>query len=166
MKNPTHSFPKLIVSIISCQLAGIIGSFFTISSIPTWYATLSKPFFSPPNWLFGPVWIMLYFLMGISLYLVWIRDQKSKKSDKSTLTSKAITWFVIQLVLNSIWSILFFGLRSPILAFIEIALLWIAIIFTIKAFCNVSKTASLLLVPYLAWVSFAAMLNLAIVLLN
>lgn len=166
MKKPIHSLPKLIASIIICQLAGVIGSFFTISSIPTWYATLSKPFFSPPNWLFGPVWIALYTLMGISLYLVWIRDHNSKKSDKSTLTSTAITWFVIQLVLNSIWSILFFGLRSPTLAFIEIVLLWVAIILTIKAFCKVSKTASLLLVPYLTWVSFAAMLNLAIVLLN
>lgn len=146
---------KLIASIIICQLIGIIGSFFTISSVSTWYLTLNKPSFNPPGWIFGSVWTILYLLMGISLYLIW--NKKSKT---------AIIFFVIQLFLNLSWSILFFGLKSPLLAFIEIILLWLAILLTIIITYKISKPAAYLLIPYILWVSFAIILNLFIVILN
>ncbi|MFH1589085.1 MAG: TspO/MBR family protein [archaeon] len=149
---------KLIAAIIITQLAGIIGSFFTVSSVSTWYVTLNKPFFNPPSWLFGPVWIILYLMMGVALYIVW--NNRTKKSNT------ALTLFGIQLVLNSLWSILFFGLKNPLLAFIEIIILWVLILFTIIYFKKESKTAAYLLIPYILWVSFAAILNLAIFLLN
>jgi benzodiazapine receptor len=148
-------YPKLIAAIIICQLAGIVGSFFTISSIPTWYAQLNKPTFNPPNWVFGPAWVVLFLLMGISLYLIWTRGVKG-----------VVTVFGIQLFLNIIWSILFFGLRSPFLAFIEIIALWIMILFTIILSYKVSRAAAYLMVPYLLWVSFAAVLNFYILSLN
>lgn len=143
----------LILSTGLCLGAGIVGSFFTVSSIPTWYVTLNKPVFSPPNWIFAPVWTILYILMGISLYLVW---QKGKVP--------FIFW--IQLILNTVWSIVFFGMKNPALALVDIIALWIIIILTIKSFYKISKTAGYLLIPYLLWVSFAAILNLAIVILN
>lgn len=148
------NFPKLLLSIGICLSAGIIGSLFTFSSIPTWYATLIKPVFSPPNWIFGPVWTFLYILMGISLYIVW---QKKKKVP-------FIFW--IQLILNAAWSIIFFGLRNPALALVDIIALWIAIALTVKAFSKINETAACLLVLYLFWVSFAILLNIAIVMLN
>lgn len=138
-------------------LVGFLGSYFTISSIPTWYATLNKPFFSPPNFLFAPVWTALYILMGISLYLVLI----SKKNK-----DLAVKVFLIQLFLNFLWSFIFFGLQNPLIAFLEIVALWVSILFTIKFFYPISKTSAYLLIPYILWVSFALILNLAIVLLN
>lgn len=147
------NIPKLILSIGLCLGVGIVGSFFTTSSIPTWYATLNKPFFSPPNFIFAPVWTTLYILMGISLYLVW---QKGKVP----------TIFWIQLILNFLWSILFFGLKNPVLGFVEIVVLWITIFLTIKNFYPISKWAAYLLIPYLLWVTFASILNLSIVILN
>jgi tryptophan-rich sensory protein len=150
---------KLIVAIVICQLAGVIGSIFTVSSIPTWYASLQKPAFAPPNWLFGPVWITLFTLMGISLYLVW--DQLDKKEAK-----KSIVIFGIQLVLNIFWSVLFFGLKSPFYAFIEIIILWVSIAFTIFKFYKISRNAALLLIPYIVWVSVATILNYYIWILN
>lgn len=143
----------MISAIVVCQLAGVIGSIFTISSIPTWYAGLEKPFFAPPNWLFGPVWLSLYTLMGISLYLVWSRGADTRRG------SLALTVFGVQLVLNALWSVLFFGLRSPILGLVEIAALWIMIAATIVLFYRVSRAAALLLIPYIAWVTIAAALN-------
>jgi len=152
-----NKWAKLIASILICQMAGFVGSIFTASSIPTWYADLQKPTFSPPNWLFGPVWIILYTLMGISLYLVF----NKKKNIKTPLIL-----FAVQLILNSIWSILFFGLQNPFYAFIEIIILWIAILLTIISFYKVSKNASLLLLPYIIWVSVATILNYYIWVLN
>lgn len=147
------SISKLIFSIGICLGAGILGSVFTFSSIPTWYATLNKPSFSPPNWIFAPVWTILYILMGISLYRVWTNK-------------KVPTVFWVQLILNALWSIIFFGMRNPTLALVDIVVLWIAIVLTIKAFSKIDKLAGQLLIPYLAWVSFASILNLSIVLLN
>lgn len=144
---------KLFLAIVICESAGLIGSLFTFSAIPTWYATLNKPFFSPPNFVFGPVWTTLYFLMGVSLYLVWMKK-------------KSLTIFWIQLFFNVTWSLVFFGLKNPLLAFINIIFLWTAIFLTIKHFFRISKLAAYLLVPYLLWVSFASILNLAIVILN
>ena len=151
---------RLIVSIIICQLAGIIGSFFTASSVSTWYPGLIKPSFNPPSWIFSPVWITLFVLMGISLYLVWEKGIEAKG------VRPGLTVFGIQLVLNMFWSIIFFGLKAPTFAFIEIMILWAAILITILRFYKISKTAAYLLIPYLLWVSFAAVLNLAIAVLN
>ena len=151
---------KLILSILLCELVGISGTPFTSSAIPTWYQTLNMPFFSPPNWIFGPVWTILYALMGVSLYQVWI------VKGKSNTVSYALRVFGVQLFLNFAWSILFFGLRNPLFAFVEIVSLWIMIAYTMKVFYPLSKTAAYLLVPYILWVSFASILNLSIVLLN
>jgi tryptophan-rich sensory protein len=144
---------KLIGSIMICQLAGFIGSLFTTPAIPTWYKTLAKPSFTPPNSIFSPVWITLFLLMGISLFLVWQKNQKDRK------VKIALLFFAVQLVLNTFWSILFFGLKSPLWAFLEIILLWLAILLTIIKFFKVSKPAGYLLLPYILWVSFAAFLN-------
>lgn len=151
---------KLFLSVFICELVGLLATPFTIASIPTWYAALNKPFFSPPNWIFGPVWTLLYGLMGISLYLIWV--QNSKKESKKT----ALRYFQIQLTLNFFWSFLFFYLRSPEFAFLEIVALLIMIILTIKHFYLLSRPAAYLLIPYLAWVSFASILNLSFALLN
>ena len=156
---PNNLF-RLIISLTVCLLVGFAGSLVTFPSVESWYSTLQKPFFSPPNWLFAPVWTLLYILMGIAAYLVW-RENLKKKSVK-----KALFVFVFQLVLNFLWSFIFFGLRSPLFALGEIIILWMAIVVTIKAFQSVNKYASWLLVPYLLWVSFAAVLNGAIFILN
>lgn len=151
---------KLLASILLCQLAGVIGSVFTASSLENWYFLLEKPSFNPPSWVFFPVWTTLYTLMGISLYLVW------EKGLQKPEVKKGILIFGIQLGLNSLWSFLFFGLKSPYYAFIEIILLWFAIFLTILQFRKISKTASYLLLPYIVWVSFAAVLNYYIWILN
>lgn len=153
-------FSKLVFAVLACELAGIAGSFFTIPSIPSWYASLNKPFFSPPNWLFAPVWTTLFALMGISLFLVWQKGLQDRN------VKAAVSIFGLQLVLNILWSALFFGMQNPFLAFIEIILLWIAIAFTIKKFYRISRKAAYLLFPYIAWVFIAAALNAAIWLLN
>ncbi len=155
-----RNFLKLIGSIVLCELVGIISTPFTIASIPTWYRTLNKPFFSPPNWVFGPVWTILYALMGVSLYLVRKRGIKNKK------TRTAILYFMIQLTLNFLWSLIFFGLHSPVWAFVTIVFLWITILILMMKFYPLSKTAAYLLIPYIIWVSFASLLNLSIVVLN
>lgn len=154
------SLIKLAVSLMVCLLAGAVGSFFTFASIPTWYAGLKKPFFSPPNWLFGPVWTILYIMMAVAAYLIW---QKGLANSK---VQTGLELFAIQLVLNLCWSIIFFGLRAPLFAFVEIVTLWLVILFTIQKFSQISATAGWLLVPYLAWVSFASILNFSIFLLN
>jgi len=150
---------KLVASIILCQLAGFLGSLFTTPAIPTWYATLKKPFFTPPNWIFSPVWISLYILMGISLFLIWQRPDHPK-------FKTALIFFFVQLILNIFWSVAFFGLRFPLLGLVDIILLWIAILLTIQNFLKVSKMAGLLLLPYLLWVSFATLLNFSLWFLN
>ncbi|MDP3973748.1 MAG: TspO/MBR family protein [Candidatus Daviesbacteria bacterium] len=150
---------KLILSIGLCLGAGIIGSFFTVSSIPEWYFTLNKPFFSPPNWIFGPVWTILYVMMGIALYLVLSAKWEVQ-------SQKAVRIFAVQLILNALWSIIFFGMRNPVLALVDIVALWITIVLTIKFFSKINKLSAYLLYPYLAWVSFASILNLAVVILN
>ena len=149
----------LLVSIITCQLAGAIGSIFTFSAIPNWYSTINKPFFNPPNWLFGPVWTLLYLFMGIALYLILSTKKTAKRKT-------ALVVFFTQLGLNSLWSIIFFGLHSPGLAFVEIIFLLIFIVLSILKFLPISKKAAYLLIPYLLWVSFASILNLSIFLLN
>ncbi|HLC88105.1 MAG TPA: TspO/MBR family protein [Patescibacteria group bacterium] len=155
-----RDFGKLVFCIIGCELVGITGSLFTASSISDWYAILNKPFFSPPNWIFAPVWTILYLMMGISAFLIWQKGLKKKGVRES------LNLFLVQLALNFFWSIFFFGLKSPLVALICIIALWYAIYLTIKAFSKISKTASKLLIPYLLWVSFATILNLSLVILN
>jgi len=151
---------KLIFSILICQLAAVVGSLFTRPSIPTWYATLQKPSFNPPSWLFAPVWTILFTLMGISAYLVWSKGFAKRE------VRIALSIFVIQLVLNVLWSFFFFKLRSPFYALIEIVILWAGILVTAVYFFTVSRAASFLLFPYIAWVSFAVILNFYLFKLN
>ena len=145
---------KLIIAIVVSELAGIIGSVFTSSSIDGWYAGIVKPAINPPAWVFGPVWTTLFALMGIAAFLIWSSYAKASE-DKKKGVKIALILFGIQLVLNTLWSIIFFGLQSPGGALIEIIFLWIAILATIIAFAKISKLAAWFLVPYIAWVSFA-----------
>jgi benzodiazapine receptor len=156
---------KLISAIAVSELAGIIGSVFTTPSIDGWYAGLVKPTLNPPAWVFGPVWTTLYALMGIAAFLIWSSYAKAT-ADKKKGIKIALTLFGTQLVLNTLWSIIFFGLHSPGGALIEIMFLWLAILATIIAFAKISKPAAWLLVPYIAWVSFASYLNFMIWMLN
>lgn len=156
---PYNSF-KLLIAIGISELAGIIGSVFTVSAIPVWYGTLQKPALNPPAWIFGPVWTTLYLLMGIAAFLIWKKglDRKDVKI--------ALAIFISQLLLNALWSIMFFGLRNPGVALVEIVVLWAAIVYTILSFLKISRTAAYLLAPYIIWVSFAAYLNYSIWILN
>jgi tryptophan-rich sensory protein len=151
---------KLILSIFICHLVGFIGSLFSRSAIPEWYVHLNKPGFTPPNWVFAPAWLILYTLMGIALFLVWRRGIQDRNIKKS------VVLFGAQLLVNGLWSILFFGQHSPIAGFIDIIILWFLIVFTIISFLRISRLAGLLLVPYLLWVSFATVLNGSILILN
>ncbi|MDD5433136.1 MAG: tryptophan-rich sensory protein [Candidatus Pacebacteria bacterium] len=156
-----NKFFKFLIAVILCEGAGVIGSFFTTPSIGSWYAALSKPSFNPPNWIFAPVWTLLFFLMGISLYLVWSAFPKDAEGEEIKKRTAVLVFFQ-QLGLNILWSALFFGLHNPLLAFIEIIALWFGILMTIFYFAKISKAAAWLLVPYILWVSFAAFLNLSI----
>jgi len=148
------SLNKFLLCVLITEGAGIIGSFFTTPSIKNWYLnTLIKPVFNPPSWIFAPVWTLLFLLMGIALYLVW-----TKKNN--------LFWFWIQLILNIVWSIIFFGLHLPLIAFYEIIVLWLATFITIIKFWRLNKTAGILLIPYLLWVTFASFLNFSIARLN
>jgi len=154
-----ESVIKLVIAVLVCQLAGLAGAIYTSGALTTWYASLQKPSFTPANWIFAPVWISLFLLIGISLWLVW---QKEKKKN----INAAFVFFSIQLVLNAMWSAFFFGMRNPLYALIDIALLWLAILATILSFRKISKPAAYLLVPYILWVTFAAVLNFCIWRLN
>ena len=145
---------KLAGSIVLCMLTGFIGSFATRPKIPGWYASLQKPSFNPPPWLFGPVWTALYLSMAVAAWMVWRRGGPA--------ATAALSAFAVQLAFNVAWSGLFFGLRSPAAAMLDIVLLWLAIAATIACFLRVSVPAGLIMAPYLAWVSFAAALNFAI----
>lgn len=151
---------QILLAIIICQSAGAVGSFFTVSSIDSWYAALNKPFFNPPNWLFGPVWLLLYTLMGIAAYLIWQQGWQQKR------IKTALVLFSGHLLLNALWSIVFFGWQQIGLALINIILLWLSIGLVIMFFQEIDRRAAWLLVPYFLWVSFAAVLNAAILILN
>ncbi len=156
---------KLVASIGVSLSAGFMGSFFTLDSISTWYQTLNKPFFNPPNWIFGPVWTTLYVLMGWALYQIWNTPTRVEKKDQY-LKSSAYYWFAVQLILNVLWSIIFFGWKNPLLALFTILFLWFSIGMTVSAFFRIRREAAYALLPYWAWVSFASLLNMSIVLLN
>ena len=164
---------KLIIAIVVSELAGIIGSVFTTPSIAGWYATLARPTLNPPAWVFGPVWTTLFALMGIAVFLIWREYDKLTLSEVEGLVVRrrrqikmALVLFGIQLVLNTLWSIIFFGSHNPGAAFVEIIFLWLAILATIITFAKISKPAAWLLVPYILWVSFAGYLNYSIWVLN
>lgn len=151
---------KLLISLALPQLVAATAAYFTVTGRGSWYQSLEKPSWNPPSWVFGPVWTTLYIMMGIALYLVWISD--------APLTTKrrAIIFWGIQLFLNFLWSFLFFGQEQIFIALIEILILWIFILLTIFAVARIGKLSAWLLVPYISWVSFAALLNYAIWELN
>jgi translocator protein len=159
MKGILHQSVALGLCIAACFAAAAVGALFTNPNVPGWYAKLDKPSWTPPSWLFGPVWSLLYLLMGISAWQLW-------RKTGSRAAVVPLVLFGIQLVLNMAWSGLFFGLRSPGAALIEIVFLWCAILVTTIAFWRRSAPAGWLMLPYLAWVSFAAALNLAMWNLN
>ena len=149
----------LIVSVGICFGAALLGNLATMPQIPDWYAGIFKPSWTPPDWVFGPVWSLLYAMMAISAWLIW------RKAD-GKITRLPLFWFAFQLTLNSLWSVLFFGMQNPAWSMVEIFFLWLAILMTIRAFWSLSQSAALLLVPYFLWVSFASALNVAIWQLN
>ncbi len=151
----TNNWLALVGWVALCEAAGLAGSYFTAPAIKGWYTTLAMPSFAPPNWVFAPVWTTLFLLMGVAAFIVW----RHRYND-------GLRVFGLQLSLNVLWSAVFFGLHNPGLAFVEICLLWLAIVWTIIAFARRSRTAALLLLPYLAWVTFAGYLNYAIWTLN
>ena len=149
----------LIGFIALSQLAGVVGSFFTVSSVNTWYNTLVHPALNPPSWVFGPVWTTLYILMGVAAFLVW-------KQGKGARKRRALIVFGLQLSPNALWSVVFFGLQWPLGGVVVIAAMWLSIVWTMVLFNNISRQSARLLWPYLAWVTFASYLNVAIWLLN
>ncbi len=153
------SFGKLrdlLVSMLIAELAGVINSVFTASSIPTWYAGLERPWWTPPSWIFNPAWFVLYILVGISAYFVWeVRHQRKE-------AESALVFYGVQLLFSSFWGIIFFGLQEIGLALAEIFVLWLLIIYTMILFFRVSKPAGWVLVPYLIWVSYTMVLNASI----
>lgn len=151
-----NNFAKLTIALVASGLAGVVGSFFTSSSVTTWYAALDKPALNPSAWIFGPVWTILYILMGVAAFLVW------KKGLTNRDTKIALGIFVFQLILNTFWSIIFFGAHNPGVAFVEILSLWCAILAMVLAFRGLSRAAAYLLLPYLLWVTFAGYLNYSI----
>ncbi len=145
---------KLALCIMICEVVGIGGAFFTSPAVSSsWYTSLEKPSFQPPSWLFSPVWIILYVLMGIALYLIW--QQKS-----------LVKLFFVQLFFNFLWSVLFFGLKSPFFGLLNIIVLWILILILIIKFFKIKKSAGYLFLLYLLWVTFASILNFSIFILN
>jgi benzodiazapine receptor len=162
MKKIKH-LPQLLLSILIAQSAGIVGSFFTTPQIDGWYSTLVRPEISPPSWVFGPVWITLFTLMGIAAFIVW---QKEKRPVCNSQNRVALQFYGFQLLLNAFWSMLFFGAQSPEWAFQEILLLLTFILITTLKFWKISRWAGILFLPYLLWVLFAAILNYQIWQLN
>ena len=156
---PRYPWVGLIVLLILCFAVAGVGGLVTTPNIPNWYADLAKPSWTPPDWVFGPVWSILYFTMAVAAWLVWRQASLAK-------ATVPMAMFGIQLLLNALWSWLFFGLHSPSTAAVDIVLLWMAIAATTAAFWRQSTVAGILFVPYLAWVSFASVLNLAIWQLN
>lgn len=156
-----NKITRILAVVVTCLAIGYFSGIVTRSSIDTWYPTLVKPSFNPPNWVFAPAWSLLYLLMGVAAGLVWDRIEYEKEAVKN-----ALVFFAIQLALNALWSYLFFGLMNPLLALIEIFVLWLMIYETLLKFIKINKVAGYLLVPYLLWVSFATILNASIWWLN
>ena len=156
-----NKYLKIIYCVAICLAVGYLSSIVTQSSIKTWYPTIEKPSFNPPNWVFAPVWTMLFIMMGIAAGMVWNKLESNKE-----LVKKGLLFFTVQLLLNALWSYLFFGLNNILLALIEIILLWLIIYETYLVFKQIDKRASYLLIPYLSWVGFATILTGTIYWLN
>ncbi|MCD0468185.1 TspO/MBR family protein [Flavobacterium sp. JAS] len=152
---------KIAIALIICLMVGYSASVVTRPSVETWYPTIVKPSFNPPNWIFMPVWTILYIFMAVAAGLVWDKIKEQNEEVK-----KALGFFLIQLTLNAIWSYIFFGLKNPMLAVVEITLLWLMIYETYFKFNKINKIAGYLLIPYMAWVAFAGILNASIWWLN
>ena len=152
---------RIATVIMTCLAVGYISSIVTRENIPTWYALINKPFFTPPNWVFAPVWTLLYIMIGFAAGRVWNKIDTDEANVK-----KVFLFFLIQLALNALWSFLFFGLQNPFLASIEIILLWLMIFETYKQFKNIDKLSANLLLPYLVWVSYATLLTISVWYLN
>jgi len=157
-----NKYTRILVLVATCLVVGYFSSLVTQESVNTWFPTIKKPVFNPPNWLFAPVWTTLYVMMGIAGGLVWHEIDSPRKEE----VKKAMLFFAIQLGLNALWSYLFFGLKNPLLALIEIVLLWLMIYETYIKFSKINKFSGYLFVPYLLWVSFATVLNASIWWLN
>lgn len=155
-----NKISKILVMVATCLVVGYFSSMVTRSAITTWYPTLIKPSFNPPNWIFAPVWTMLYIMMGVAAGLVWDNEQQKD------VVKKALIFFAAQLALNALWSFLFFGLKNPTLSGLEIIILWLMIYETYSKFIKINKIAGYLFIPYLLWVSFASVLNCSIWWLN
>lgn len=151
---------KLVISLALPQIAGLSGALFTETGEGSWYQSIQKPEWNPPGWVFGPVWTTLYVLMGIAFYLVWKSEAPAKKK------RPALAFWIVQLIFNFLWTIIFFNGHEIFYAFAEIVALWLAILITIFLFARISKPAAWLMVPYISWVSFAALLNYTIFQLN
>jgi benzodiazapine receptor len=156
-----NKITRILVVVVTCLVLGYFSGMVTRSAITTWYPTLIKPSFNPPNWIFAPVWSMLYVMMGVAAGLVWDRMEFDKE-----LVKKALLLFAFQLALNGLWSYLFFGLKNPMLAGLEIIVLWLLIYETYIQFNKINKISGYLMLPYLGWVSFALVLNACIWWLN
>jgi translocator protein len=160
MNIKVNEMKQLIASLAICLAVGLLGSLITSPAIPTWYAELNKPTFNPPSWVFGPVWTILYILMAVAAWLIWRQGRPTEG------VKLALALFALQLALNLLWSFIFFGCHSPLYAYVEIMLLWLAIVFTIISFTRLSHPAAWLMFPYLLWVTYASLLNYAIWKLN
>lgn len=156
-----NKITKILTVVVTCLCIGYFSGIITRESIEVWYPTLVKPVFNPPNWIFAPVWSTLYIMMGVAAGMVWNRIEADRINVR-----KGLQFFAIQLVLNFLWSYLFFGLHNPLLALVELIVLWLMIFETYVVFRKVDKIAGILLLPYLAWVSFAGILNTAIFWMN
>ncbi len=154
-----RNLPKLLGSIALPLIIGFAGSLFTRPAVDSWFATLKKPIFAPPNWLFAPAWTLLYIMMGIAFYLIWQQGYSVK-------LRLAFAVYALQLILNLLWSLFFFGLHNPLLGFADIIILWIVVLINIILFYRLRRAAGLLLIPYILWLTFASVLNLSIMILN
>jgi translocator protein len=155
-----HSIAKLAGAVAACEAAGGIGAFLSREGLQEWYPKLQKPPFNPPDWVFGPTWTLLYALMGTSLWLAEEQDEDGAAKWNSRV------FFGSQLLLNVLWTYVFFGRRSPGWALVEVLVLLAAIAATVVSFSKVSRTAAVLLVPYLVWTGFASVLNFSVWRLN
>lgn len=161
MKTHKSSIVALVIALAAPLAVGAVGGFATASSVSTWYPTLTKPAWTPPGWVFGPVWTLLYLMMGLASWLVW-----RKRAENETQVRGALGWYGLQLGLNLGWSLIFFGLRQIGLALIEIVVLWSTLLITVIKFGRIRRDAAALLLPYLLWTTFATALNAAIWWLN
>lgn len=157
---------KIAISVILIEVFGALPTFTSMDSLLTWYPALNKPFFNPPNWIFGPAWSTLFLLMGISFGTIWHKLLNEKDSNKKRTIKGAFYFFIFHMGLNILWTHLFFGLQQPVYALVEIIFLWTTIFILIVLFWKIHRLSGVLLIPYFLWVSFATLLNAAIVYLN